>query len=197
MLAGTSSTTATHQPADATRAPIAARPPRSRRRTVVSAHSSQTSPRAGTTRSTWRLLVRKPKPVNTPARAIHRIDPACTARSVAHTARAMSRVRSASGLLKRNMRTATGVTAITAPASRAAPWPNARRTVACRTATVPTPMSTCGRRIANELSPKSRTDSAMTHSAAGGLSTVMALLASKLPQKKADHDSAPAWTAAE
>jgi hypothetical protein len=69
--------------------------------------------------------------------------------------------------------------------------------VACTTATVPTPMSTWGSRIANEFSPNSRTESAMTHSAAGGLSTVIALLASKLPQKNADHESAPACTAAE
>jgi hypothetical protein len=36
-------------------------------------------------------------------------------------------------------------------------------------------------RMAKELSPRSRTDSAMTHSEAGGLSTVIALAASKLP----------------
>ena len=176
---------------------MAATAPSSRRRTVVSAQTSQTSPSAGSTRNTWSDLVRKPKPVNTPASAIHRTEPASTARRVAQTASAMSRVSRASGLLNRNISTATGVRAMTSPPSSPAAGPNHRRTVAYTTATVPTPMSTCGRRMANELSPNSRTDRAMTHSAAGGLSTVMALLASKLPQKKADHESAPAWTAAE
>ena len=125
------------------------------------------------------------------------MDPASSARSVAHTASAMRSVSSASGLLKRNISAATGVSASAAPASSALPWPNQRRTVAWTTATVPTPRSTCGSSMANELSPRSRTESAMTHSEAGGLSTVMALLASKLPKRKAVHDTLPAWTAAE
>ena len=58
-------------------------------------------------------------------------------------------------------------------------------------------MSTCGSRIANELSPRSRTDRAMTHSEAGGLSTVMELPASEEPKKNAFQLSLPAWTAAE
>ena len=58
-------------------------------------------------------------------------------------------------------------------------------------------MSACGMRIANELSPNRRTDRAMTHSAAGGLSTVMAFAASKEPKKKALQLWLPAWTAAE
>ncbi len=197
MLAGTSSTTATHHPAETPSAALAASPPSSRRRRGVSAQTSQTSPSAGSTRKTCNVLVRKPNPVNTPASSIHRIEPASVARSVAHTARAMSRVSRASGLLKRNISTATGVRAMTSPPSRAAPWPNRRRTVAWTTATVPTPMRTWGSRMANELRPNSRTDRAMTHRAAGGLSTVIALLASKLPQKNADHESAPACTAAE
>jgi hypothetical protein len=58
-------------------------------------------------------------------------------------------------------------------------------------------MSTSGSRIAKELRPKIRTDRAMNHSEAGGLSTVIALAASELPKKNAFHESAPAWAAAE
>ena len=42
-------------------------------------------------------------------------------------------------------------------------------------------MSTCGTRIDHELSPKIRTDSAMTHRDAGGLSTVIDPAASDAP----------------
>lgn len=136
-------------------------------------------------------------PRKTPTRANHRADDASTARTVAHAPRVIVRVSSASGLLNRNMSTATGVRARIAPASSAAPCPKWRRTVAWRTATVATPMSTSGRRIATELSPKIRTDNAIAHSDAGGLSTVIALAASELPKKKADHDCEPAWAAAE
>ena len=147
-------------------------------------------PSAGTTSSTCSVLVRKPNPTKTPASAIQRTEPLSIAWRVAHAASAMRRVRRASGLLKRNMRTATGVSASAAPARRPAAAPKRRFTVAWTTATVPTPIRTWGSRIAKELSPKRRTDRAMAHSAAGGLSTVMALLASKLPQKNADHESA-------
>ena len=42
-------------------------------------------------------------------------------------------------------------------------------------------MSTCGSRIANEFSPKTRIDSAIAHNEAGGLSTVIAFAASDDP----------------
>jgi hypothetical protein len=42
-------------------------------------------------------------------------------------------------------------------------------------------MSTCGMRMLNELSPNTRTDRAMAHSEAGGLSTVIELPASEEP----------------
>ena len=48
-----------------------------------------------------------------------------------------------------------------------------------------------------ELRPKIRTDSAISHSEAGGLSTVIALPASREPKKKAFQLCEPAWTAAE
>ena len=52
-------------------------------------------------------------------------------------------------------------------------------------------------RMANELSPNSRTLRAITHSEAGGLSTVIELPASEEPKKNAFQLSLPAWTAAE
>ena len=48
-----------------------------------------------------------------------------------------------------------------------------------------------------ELSPKSRTDRPITHSDAGGLSTVMALAASEEPKNQAVQSCDPAWAAAE
>ena len=45
--------------------------------------------------------------------------------------------------------------------------------------------------------PKSRTDSAIGHSASGVLSTVIELAASEEPKKNAFHDSEPACAAAE
>ena len=49
----------------------------------------------------------------------------------------------------------------------------------------------------HELRPKTRTDSAITHSEAGGLSTVMKLAASDEPKKNAFQLCEPACTAAE
>jgi hypothetical protein len=84
-------------------------------------------------------------------------------------------------LLKRNISTATGVSAETAPASRPAAGPYQRRTVANSSPTVATPISACGTRMLHELRPKIRTDSAMIHSAPGVLSTVIELAASDEP----------------
>jgi hypothetical protein len=83
------------------------------------------------------------------------------------------------------MSTATGVSASTAPASSPAPGPATRRTDAYNRATVPTPMSACGTSMLHEESPNTRADSAITHSDAGGLSTVTVLPASVEPKKKA------------
>jgi hypothetical protein len=141
--------------------------------------------------------VRKPSPMKTPTMAIHFGDPCSIERIVAHAPRVMSRTKRASGLLKRNMSTATGVRASTAPARRPAAAVLQRFTVAWTTPTVATPMRTSGRRIEKELNPKIRTDSAITQREAGGLSTVIELPASELPKRKAFHDWLPAWTAAE
>ncbi len=48
-----------------------------------------------------------------------------------------------------------------------------------------------------EFTPKIRAEISITHSDAGGLSTVMAFEASKEPKKKAFQLWVPAWAAAE
>ncbi len=103
----------------------------------------------------------------------------------------------ASGLLNRNISAATGVSASTTPEISPAPAPNRRRTAAYTTATVPTPMSTSGTRIAHEFRPKIRTESSIGHRKAEGLSTVIALPASSEPKKNAFQLFEPACTAAE
>ena len=118
-------------------------------------------------------------------------------RIVAYAARAITRVSNASGLLNRNMSAATGVVAMTAPASRAANAENRRRTEAYTTPTVATPIKACGTRMLHELRPKMRTDRPMIHSEAGGLSTVIALAASEDPKNHAFQLCEPACAAAE
>jgi hypothetical protein len=100
-------------------------------------------------------------------------------------------------LLKRNISAAAGVSASAAPAINPAAGVKRRRTAAYTTPTVATPISTSGSRICQEPSPKIRTDRAIGHRAAGGLSTVMEFPASDEPKKKAFQLSLPAWTAAE
>ncbi len=92
-----------------------------------------------------------------------------------------SRTSSASGLLKRNISAATGVSAKARPASSPASGEKRRRTVAYRAATVPTAISACGARTDQEESPKTRAESAIGHRASGGLSTVMKFPASEEP----------------
>jgi hypothetical protein len=104
---------------------------------------------------------------------------------------------SASGLLKRNINTATGVRASTAPAIRPAPGPATRLTAAYSNPTDATPISACGTRMLQLLSPKIRTDRPVIHSAAGVLSTVIAFAASDDPKNHAVQLSPPAWAAAE
>ncbi|MCF0096201.1 hypothetical protein B0E54_05066 [Micromonospora sp. MH99] len=112
---------------------------------------------------------------------IHRVLAVSTARTVAYAPPTSSSTSSASGLLKRNMSVATGVTARTAPAIRPATGPYQRLTLAYSTPTEATPQSACGTSIAQLLSPKTRTDRAISHSEAGVLSTVIELAASDEP----------------
>ncbi len=100
-------------------------------------------------------------------------------------------------MLKRKIRVATGVRAVTAPASSPAAGPNHRRTVAYSSATVATPIRAWGTSRLQELTPNRRADRPMTHRAAGGLSTVMKFEASEDPKKNAFQLTLAAWAAAE
>ena len=64
------------------------------------------------------------------------------------------------------------------------------------TATAATPISACGSSMVNALNPNSLPDNAITHIAAGGLSTVMALPASSEPNSQAFQSWVPACAAA-
>ncbi len=61
--------------------------------------------------------------------------------------------------------------------------PAARRTVQYSSATAATPISACGSSMVNALKLNSLPDRPIAHIAAGGLSTVMALPASKRPEQ--------------
>ncbi len=75
--------------------------------------------------------------------------------------------------------------------------PAARRTAAYSSPTAATPISACGTRMLQLLSPKIRTDSPVTHSAAGVLSTVIEFAASDEPKNHAFQLWPPACAAAE
>jgi hypothetical protein len=126
-------------------------------------------------------LVRKPRPTSAPTSVIHRVLAVSTARTVPYAAATSRSTSRASGLLNRNIRVATGVTASTAPAISPATGPYQRRTAAYRTPTEATPSSACGTRIDQLLSPKIRTERAINQRAAGVLSTVIELAASDEP----------------
>jgi hypothetical protein len=63
-------------------------------------------------------------------------------------------------------------------------------------ATDATPISACGTSTDQLFIPNNRTDSPVTHSAAGGLSTVMKSWASSDPKNHADQLCEPACAAA-
>ncbi|SLC69461.1 Uncharacterised protein [Mycobacteroides abscessus subsp. massiliense] len=132
-----------------------------------------------------------------PHSTIQRVLPSASARVKAHTAAMSRNTSSASGLLKRNIKVATGVSASTAPAMRAAPDPKCFRTVTYSSATEATPSSTWGTWMDQVLTPKIRAEISMGHNAAGGLSTVIALPPSAEPNRKAFQLWVPACTAAE
>ena len=140
--------------------------------------------------------MRNPRPTRAPARAIQRTGcrtPSSTARSTAYAAATISSTSIASGLLKRNISTATGVSASATPESSPAHAdPVVRRTVATSSHTASTPSIACGTRIDHDDRPKTFTDSAIGHSDRGVLSTVIEFAASEEPKKKAFHDSDPA-----
>ena len=150
----------------------------------------------GTTRKACSILVRNAKPSAQPANAIHRVLAVSVARTTQYAAATSSSTSSASGLLNRNINAATGVSASAAPAIRPAPGPLTRRTAAYSSATAPTPISACGSSMVNALKPNSLPDNPITHIAAGGLSTVMALPASSDPNSHAFRSCVPACAAA-
>ena len=128
--AGHRSTVATHQPAATTRANPAATSWRTRRQNPVGAATRYASASAGTTISACPILVRNANPMSTPASSNHRVEAASIARTVAYPAATTSSTSSASGLLNRNISTATGVSAMAAPASSPALGPLTLRTAA-------------------------------------------------------------------
>src|SRR5690242_11948812 len=193
---GHSDTRATYQPADTSRAAPSISRCRIRLLRPVGAATRYTSANAGSTRNACIILVRNPKPSSTPVSASQRQLAFSTARTVVYAPAVISSVSSASGLSYRNISTATGVTASTRPASRPATGPNQRRTAAYSNPTDATPMSACGARIDQLFTPNRRADRPITHRAAGGLSTVIALPASSEPNSHAFQLCAPAWAAA-
>ena len=179
--AGTSSTMAMYQPADTTIARPASSSCTMRLPSLGGPKSRYASANAGTTSRACSIFARKPKPTNTPAQTSHFVRPDSIARVVAQAPATISSTSSASGLLKRNISTATGVSADTAPAIRPAAGPYQRRTVAKSRPTVATPISACGTRRLHAFTPKIRAESAITHSEAGVLSTVIEFAASDEP----------------
>src|SRR5579862_8514645 len=179
--AGTRLTTTGHHNDDTATTTAAPARCANRRRTGAGAASRYTSPNAGSTKNAASSLARKAKPTATPASASQRPDAFSVARTTQYAATTRSKVSSASGLLYRNIKAAIGVSANTPPAINPAASPNQRFTAAYSTQTAATPSSASGTSSDQLLTPKRRAEMSMTHNAAGGLSTVMKLLASKEP----------------
>ena len=192
--AGHSVTSSTHHPALTITAPAATARPSKRVRCAPASHAS---PNAGSTRNACIIFVRNPNPTHAPASTSHRMRPSSIARTVAYALAVSSSTSSASGLLNRNISTATGVSASTTPASSAAASPATRFTAAYSSHTVATPISACGTRMLHGCTPKIRADRPITHTDAGVLSTVIPPAASVAPNSSAFQLAAPACAAAE
>ena len=130
---------ATHQPDETARATVASAICHRRRHQETGAARKYTPARTGRITNACSDLVRNAPPTRTAAATSQPILPRSSERTVAYTAPTRSSVNSASGLLKRNMRAATGVSAMAAPASSAAAGVNDLRTVAYSTPTAATP----------------------------------------------------------
>ncbi len=141
-------------------------------------------------------MARKAKPRATPANAIHRAPLASNARTVQYAAAVINNTIAASGLLNRNIRTATGVNASAAPARSPALGPLIRVTAAYSSATAPTAISAWGISMLALLKPNSWPERPITHCESGGLSTVMKLWVSSEPNSNASQFDEPACTAA-
>ena len=93
----------------------------------------------------------------------------------------MQSTSSASGLLWREIATVIGVSASVRPAANAAARPKRRSAMSYTSPTVAMPIKACGTSSDHDENPKARADSACTHSASGGLSTVCTPAASNAP----------------
>ncbi len=142
---------------------------------------SQASAIPGTTSSAAPIFVSKPSPTATPESTIHFVRPSCRPRTRSQIAATEQSTSSASGLLWREIATVTGVSTSARPPTKPAVRPKKRRTRSYVSPALAIPISACGTRIGSELKPKIRTDSACTHSAIGGLSTVISPLESNEP----------------
>ena len=168
---------------------------------LLFANTRYARPKAGSTSSPCIILVRNANPSATPTSASQRPELVAIARTRAYPAAVISNTSSASGLLNRNISAAAGVNASTAPAISPATVPcfgslNVRRIVAYSRPTAATPIRACGASAAQLFTPKIRIDNPVTHSAAGGLSTVMKLAASSEPKNQARQLCEPACAAA-
>ena len=142
---------------------------------------SHASARPGTTISAAAIFVSKPRPIITPHHTSHLVRPSASPRTRNHSAAVAHSTSRASGLLWREIATVIGVSASARPPAKPAARPNGRRTRSYTSATAPMPISACGTSIASEWKPNTRTDSACTHRASGGLSTVCTPLTSNEP----------------
>ncbi len=201
---GVASTATIHQPADSTIARASTASCQTRRHSVTGAAIRYASANAGTLSSASPLLVRKPNPNAAPAPTSHQVRPCSRARTTQYAAATTSRTMRASGLSNRKIRTAAGVSAMAAPAIRPAAAParppaarrTARRTAAHSSAAAAIPSRACGTSSDQLLKPNIRPDRPITHSDAGGLSTVMKLEESSEPKNQDFQLSVPACTAA-
>src|SRR4051812_21501875 len=197
LAAGTAITATTHHNADTTNVSVATTSCSTRRPNCGGPNSRYTRPNAGSTSSACNSLARNPEPTIANANTSQRVLPASSARVMPYAPSVSNSTRNASGLLKRNMSTATGVSAVIAAARSPAPGRNQRLTVAYTTATVATPSSACGTRMLHAFTPKMRAEISITQSEPGDLSTVMKFELSNDPKKNAFQLFVPAWTAAE
>jgi hypothetical protein len=120
------------------------------------------------------------------------VRPDSIARVTAHAEQMSSRTSSASGLLKRPTRTATGVSASISAARIAARWPSVRRTMLWSTSTDATPQSAFGSSMLKLLKPKIRADSDIIQTASGVLSMLTYWLRSTALKNIADQLRLPA-----
>ncbi len=188
---------AIHQPAATSMAAHAAVSCQMRFHHDTGAAIRYTSPNAGSTSSACNILARNPKPTIENADRSHHVLPRSSARIMAYAPTTSRSTSAASGLLKRNINAATGVSASAVPASRADPAENQRRTARYSTPTAATPSSASGTRMLHEFTPKTRAVNAIGHSDNGDLSTVTAFDASNEPKKNAFQLLVAACTAAE